>query len=175
VAKGSRKPAKQNEVKEIKFNPFPLAMRDDSLGNPERESPPPQTPEIIQSEVDTPCSELKYPSFHPSETPKSRREFQSIRTEPQITRSRARIVTRFCKLTPVLHCTLIVFAFSFINCSKILYVTGFLLNLVVAEPFVQPLNHTVEFLKEKEIIFTSDTWRITLKLLQICQILLRIS
>jgi len=55
-----------------------------------------------------------------------------------------------------------VFAVSFINCFKILYVTGILLNVVVAKPFVQPLNHTVVFLKETEIVFTSDTWRIAL-------------
>jgi len=82
----SRKPAKQDEEEEVKFNPFPLVMTDDSLGTPEREPPPPQTPEIIQSEVDTPCSELKDPSYHPSETLKSRREFHSTRTEPPITR-----------------------------------------------------------------------------------------
>ena len=38
------------------------------------------------------------------------------------------------------------------------------MNLVVAEPFVQPLNHTVVFLKKTEIVFTSDTWRILLKI-----------
>jgi len=32
--------------------------------------------------------------------------------------------------------------------------------VVVAEPFVQPLNRTVVSLKETEIVFTSDTWRI---------------
>ena len=53
-------------------------------------------------------------------------------------------------------------AVSFINCFKILYVTGFLLNVVVAEPFDQPLNHTIVFLKETEIVFTSDMWHIAL-------------
>jgi len=64
----------------------------------------------------------------------------------------------------MLHYNLFVFAVSFINCFKILYVTGFLLNVVVAETFVQPLNHTVVFLKETEIVFTSDTWRIALNI-----------
>jgi hypothetical protein len=36
--------------------------------------------------------------------------------------------------------------------------------VVVAEPFVQPLNHTVVFLKETEIVVTSDTWRIALNI-----------
>ena len=66
---------------------------DDSPGNPEREPPPLQTPETIQSNVDTPRSELKEPSYHPSETPKTRRELQTNHTEPPITRSRARIMS----------------------------------------------------------------------------------
>ena len=45
-----------------------------------------------------------------------------------------------------------------------MYVTGFLLNVVIAEPFVQPLNHTVVFLKETEMVFTNDTWRIALNI-----------
>jgi len=65
---------------------------DDSPGNPEREPPPLQTPETIQSNVDTPRSELKEPSYHPSETPKSRRELQTTRAVSPITRSRARIM-----------------------------------------------------------------------------------
>jgi len=64
----------------------------------------------------------------------------------------------------MLHYGLFVFAVSFINGFKILYVTGFVLNVVVAEPFVQPLNHTVLFLRETEIIFTSDTLRIALNI-----------
>ena len=45
-----------------------------------------------------------------------------------------------------------------------MYVTGFLLNLVTAEPFVQRLNHTVVLLKETEVVFTSDTWSILLNI-----------
>ena len=68
------KPSKQDEEGEVKFNPFQVVMADDSLGTPGFEHPPLQTPEIIQSEVDTPCSELKDPSYHPSDTAKPRRE-----------------------------------------------------------------------------------------------------
>ena len=64
----SRKSSKQDEEEEVRFNPLPLVMADDSLGTPERETPPLQTPEVIQSEVDTPCSELGDPSYHPSDT-----------------------------------------------------------------------------------------------------------
>jgi len=76
----SRKPAKRDE--EFKFNPFPLVMTDDSPGTPEHEPPSLQTPKTTQSDVDTPCSKLKDPSYHLSETPKLRREIQSTRTEP---------------------------------------------------------------------------------------------
>ena len=36
------------------------------------------------------------------------------------------------------------------------------MSIVVAEPFVQPLNHSVALLKESDIFLTSDTWRIAL-------------
>ena len=45
-----------------------------------------------------------------------------------------------------------------------MYVTGFLLSMVVAEPFVQPLNNTVVFFKETETVFTSDTRRIVVNI-----------
>jgi len=92
----SKKPAKQDEEEEFKFNPFPLVMTDDSPSTPEREPPPLQTPETTQSDVHTPCSELKDPSYHPSKTPKSRQEFQSTPI------SCKNYVTRFCELILVL-------------------------------------------------------------------------
>jgi len=55
-----------------------------------------------------------------------------------------------------------VFEVALVN-VPLLYVTN-VLNVVVAEPFGQPLNHTVVLLKEKEIIVTSDTWRIALNI-----------
>ena len=42
------------------------------------------------------------------------------------------------------------------------YVTGFLLNTLIAGQDIQPLNHTAIFLKETDIVLTSDTWRIVL-------------
>ena len=54
------------------------------------------------------------------------------------------------------------FEVALVNVS-LLYVTN-VLNVVAAEPFVQPLNHTVVFLKETEIVVTSDTWRIALNI-----------
>ena len=45
---------------------------------------------------------------------------------------------------------------------KTLFVTGCFLNLIVAEIHVEPLNHSVAFLKERDIILSSDTWRVAL-------------
>ena len=47
---------------------------------------------------------------------------------------------------------------------KILFVTGCFLSLVVAEIHVEPLNHSVAFSKERDIILSSDTWRVALDL-----------
>ena len=43
-------------------------------------------------------------------------------------------------------------------------VTGCLLNNVVAEPYIQPLNHSVAFSKERDIIISSDAWRVAINL-----------
>ena len=55
-------------------------MLDDSLGKHEREHPTLPKTEVIQSELDTPCSELRDPCYHPSDTPRYRQAFQSTRT-----------------------------------------------------------------------------------------------
>ena len=54
------------------------------------------------------------------------------------------------------------FEIALVNVS-LLYVKN-VLNVVVAEPFVQPLNCTVVFLKETAIVVTSDTGRIALNI-----------
>jgi hypothetical protein len=43
-----------------------------------------------------------------------------------------------------------------------LYVTGILLSTIAAAQIVQPLNHAVLFMKETDIVLTSDEWRIAL-------------
>jgi len=90
---GDKGTPKKDKEEEFKFKSFPLMRTDESPSNPEREPPPLQNPETIHSDVDTPCSELKDPSYHPTETPKSRQELQTTRTDPPITRSRARIMS----------------------------------------------------------------------------------
>jgi hypothetical protein len=47
---------------------------------------------------------------------------------------------------------------------KILFVTGCLLSLIVAEIHIQPLNHSIAFLKERDIVLSSDTWRVAVGL-----------
>jgi hypothetical protein len=49
------------------------------------------TPESMQLAVETPYSERTDPSYHPPETPRSRREMQEARAEPPLTHVRARI------------------------------------------------------------------------------------
>jgi len=88
-----RKRHEKQDEKEFKFNSFPLARTDDSPGTPEREPPSLQTPETIQSDIDTPRSELKDPRYHTSETHKSRPEIQTTRTESPVARFRARIMS----------------------------------------------------------------------------------
>lgn len=47
----------------------------------------------MQQPVDTTSSKHSDPSYEPPETPMSRREMQTTRTESPVTRSRARFVT----------------------------------------------------------------------------------
>ena len=51
----------------------------------------PDTPDPIQQMVETPVLERDDQNYTPPRTPRSRREMQPMRTEPPITRSRARI------------------------------------------------------------------------------------
>jgi hypothetical protein len=75
--------------------PLPEATRLD--GGVKPRTPPnvaPGTPESTQQAVDTPYSERRDPSYHPPETPRSRRKMQEARSEPPLTRARARIQTQ---------------------------------------------------------------------------------
>jgi len=45
---------------------------------------------------------------------------------------------------------------------KFLVVTGCLLLSIATETFVHPLNRRVIFLKERDIILSSDVWRIAI-------------
>ena len=96
VQKESMKPSKQDEEEEFIFNPYPIVMTDDTPSATKREPPPhqtPETPDPTQSDVETPISEVRNPSYRPSETPNSRRKLQTTRTQPPLTRSSARIMS----------------------------------------------------------------------------------
>jgi len=43
---------------------------------------------------------------------------------------------------------------------NILCVTGYFLSLMAAGLLIQPLNHSMILLKEKDVILTNDVWRI---------------
>ena len=45
-----------------------------------------------------------------------------------------------------------------------MYVAGFMLSKVVAEPYIQPLNSSVVFVKETEVVFTCGIWRVVLNI-----------
>ena len=45
---------------------------------------------------------------------------------------------------------------------RTLYVTGLLLSENVEAQIVQPLNHAVLFLKETDVVLSSDVWRVML-------------
>jgi hypothetical protein len=53
------------------------------------DDPLPRSPEASDTRV-TPTAERQDPTYHPAETRRSRREMQTTRFEPPITRSRAR-------------------------------------------------------------------------------------
>jgi hypothetical protein len=72
-------------------------VKTDDLENTiERENPLDQvldTPEP-NLHADTPTSDRNDPVYLPPDTPRSRRELETVRTEPPVTRSRARILSQ---------------------------------------------------------------------------------
>ena len=92
-------PPHTEEEEEIKIGPFPLLQATPQARETEQRTSPdssPHTPEASPHMLDTPASENRDPTYVPFQTPRSRRELQPTRTEPPITRSRARIVSQDC-------------------------------------------------------------------------------
>ena len=86
----------ENE-EEFKFGSFPLAVTEPPAQADERVTPPGRaaaSPDPTQLVGDTPSPRYNDPSYHPPETPRSRREMQTTRTDPPLTRSRARIMSQ---------------------------------------------------------------------------------
>jgi len=71
---------------------LPLACADCTVNNSQRENPPGRSP--IHPITDTPTTDNRDPTYHPSDSPRSRRELQSTRNEPPVTRSRTRILSQ---------------------------------------------------------------------------------
>jgi hypothetical protein len=77
---------------EFRIGPFPVIRTDFQENIIEHGTPRGQsldTPESAQT-TDTPALERSDPVYLPPDTPRSRRELQTVRTEPPVTRSRAR-------------------------------------------------------------------------------------
>ena len=74
-----------------KLKSLPLAYAGPSANSSECEPSLGQSP--IHTPTDTPIAVNQDPTYQPPDSPRSRRELQSTRTEPPVTRSRTRIVS----------------------------------------------------------------------------------
>jgi hypothetical protein len=86
-------PAADEIENDIKIGNFPVLKTTRQGGMVEPVTTPdrtPFTPEPVSLEPDTPASQHGDPTYVLSQKPRSRREMQSTRIEPYITRSRAR-------------------------------------------------------------------------------------
>ena len=85
----------ENEV-EVRLGPYPLCNPSQPEGNSEQTplDPSLDTPEAVRTPMDTPDSERNDPSYDPPATPRSRRELQTVRADPPVTRSRTRILSQ---------------------------------------------------------------------------------
>ena len=78
---------------DIRVGTRPLLLADDLTDKIESatpRNPTLDTPDTGRRDLDTPSSSRSDPSYQPLDTPRSRRELQTTRAEPPITRSRAR-------------------------------------------------------------------------------------
>ena len=86
-----------DEEEEPKVGSFPLAVTDFPADTCEREPPTyqtPRSPDRTQPETDTPSPQREDQNYRPPGTPRSRREIQSTRDAPPLTRSRARVMSQ---------------------------------------------------------------------------------
>jgi len=91
--KTKRPDSSESEEEEIRVGPFPLMTADNPTAVNESttpQNPALDTPDTDRRTLDTPYSSKDDPSYYPLDTHRSRRELQTTRTEPPITRSRAR-------------------------------------------------------------------------------------
>jgi hypothetical protein len=84
-----------SEEDEFSFRHFPLANTEHLAEEPGHEPQTDHSPNPLpsaQQPMDTPTSKRSDPSYYPPRTPLSRQELQTTRTEPPLTRSRARVL-----------------------------------------------------------------------------------
>jgi len=89
--------ANGNSQGDFKIGPYPLACPQNSEAGNEHEplvDHSPNTPDLTQQPTDTPISERNDPSYQPPNTPLSRRELQTSRTHPPLTRLRAKTLSQ---------------------------------------------------------------------------------
>jgi len=82
-----------NSQDDFKNGPYPLVCPQNSEARTEHEplvNHSPDTPDLTQQPTDTPVSDRNVPSYQPPNTPFSRRELQTSRTQPPLTRLRAK-------------------------------------------------------------------------------------
>jgi len=72
------------DSEEVRIGPLPL-MKEIPLENSDLPDQPSNTPDYTPQVMDTPTSERADPAYYPPESPKSRRELQTTRTEPIMT------------------------------------------------------------------------------------------
>ena len=86
----------EDEANELRLGPFPLVTTNYPGNINENKTPPnpnSQTTSPIQPSTDTP-NDYHDPTYFPPETPKYRREFQTTRIKPTVTRPLARILSQ---------------------------------------------------------------------------------
>ena len=88
---------KESEEDEVRIGPFPLLKARPPVDQVEPRTPPslaPDTPDSVPTSPESPRLERRNPSYKPSKIPRSRRELHPTKTEPPLTRARARDQTQ---------------------------------------------------------------------------------
>ena len=82
-----------SEEDEVRIGPFPLLKARTPVDQVETTTPPSlaqDTPDYVQTSPDSPVQKAEILVTNPLRTPRSRRELQTTRKEPPLTRKRAR-------------------------------------------------------------------------------------
>jgi len=89
--------ANGNSQDDFKIGPYPLVCSQNSEARAEHEplvDHSPDTPDLTQQPTDTPISDRNDPRYQAPNTPRSRREIQTSRTHPPLTRLRVKTLSQ---------------------------------------------------------------------------------